>query len=112
MNAEIRNEIVRRRQGGASMRRIARDLGLAQGDGAERRSGLGGRTRRWGRPSVAEPAARPGRSLRRDDPATAGALSRHHHRCASSRSCGTGASPGGLTIVRERVLELRPATDA
>ena len=62
MNEEIRNEIVRRRQGGASMRRIARDLGLARETVQNvvrrweaERAGGDGRPSRSRRPSQVDP---------------------------------------------------------
>ena len=107
MNAEIRNEIVRRRQGGASMRRIARDLGLARetvqnvvrGWEAERAGG-DGRPSRSRRPSQVDPFEETIRQLLQRYPDITIVRVFEELRARGF--------PGGLTIVRERVLELRP----
>ena len=108
MNEEIRNEIVRRRQSGASLRRIAKDLGVA-------RETVQGVIRRWEADRAGRLAARgrsgggrAGRSFQRHDPAVAGALSGHHASVRIFEELRLQGFTGGLTIVRERVLELRP----
>jgi transposase len=108
MNEELRNEIIRRRQGGASLRRIARDLGLA-------RETVQGILRRWEaeraglessppvpqrRPSLVDPFNDTIRDLLKRYPDIT--ITRVFEEL---RARGFG---GGLTIVRERVLELRP----
>lgn len=111
MNEELRNEIVRRRQGGASLRRIARDLGVA-------RETVQGIVRRWeaeragqeSSPLVPVPQRRPSLVDPFND-AIRQLLQRYPDITITRvfeelRAQGFG---GGLTIVRERVLELRPA---
>jgi transposase len=110
VNEETRNEIVRRRQSGTSMRRIAKDLGLA-------RDTVQSAIRRWQaeragtEPStpVPVPARRPSlvdpyndtirQLLERYPDITIARL------FEELRGCGFA---GGISIVRERVLELRP----
>jgi transposase len=107
MNDELRHEIVRRRQGGASLRRIARDLGLARETvqnvirrwGAEREGGDGRPTRRR-RPSQVDPFEGTIRQLLERYPDITIVRVFEELRAAGFR--------GGLTIVRERVLQLRP----
>ena len=106
MNEELRNEIVRRRQGGAALRRIARELGLA-------RETVHLVIRRW-------EAERAGASApsRRRRPSQVDAfegtirdlLTRYPDITivrVFEELRGQGFR-GGLTIVRERVLQLRP----
>jgi transposase len=110
MNEEIRNEIVRRRQGGASGRRIAKDLGLA-------RETVQSVIRRWQAERTGQgsstPVPVPVRRPSQVDPfndAIRELLERYpsitiQRVFEELRLKGFG---GGLTIVRERVLELRP----
>jgi transposase len=110
MDEELRNEVVRRRQGGAPARRIARDLGLA-------RETVQGVARRWqaeraGQGSAAPlpvPARRP--SLVDPFQETIRQLLGRYPGITIARVWegprARGFS-GGRTIVRERVLELRP----
>jgi transposase len=107
MNEELRNEIVRRRQGGASVRRIARDLGLAREtvDNVIRRweaqrDGGAGRPSRPRRPSQVDPFNDLIRELLARYPDITIVRIFEELRSRGFR--------GGLTIVRERVLELRP----
>src|SRR5437764_1028893 len=107
MNEELRNEIVRRRQGGASVRRIARDLGLAREtvDNVIRRweaqrDGGNGRPSRPRRPSQVDPFNDLIRELLARYPDITIVRVFEELRARGFR--------GGLTIVRERVLELRP----
>jgi transposase len=110
MNEELRNEIVRRRQSGASLRRIARDLGVA-------RETVQGVIRRWEaeragtessaafpvpmrRPSQVDPFHDTIQQLLQRYPDITIARVFEELRAQGFR--------GGLTIVRERVLELRP----
>jgi transposase len=110
MNEEIRNEIVRRRQGGASLRRIAKDLGMA-------RETVQGVIRRWeaeraGQGSSASlpvPVRRP--SLVDPFNDTVLQLLQRYPDITIRRvfeELRLKGFSGGLTIVRERVLELRP----
>jgi transposase len=110
MNEELRHEIVRRRQGGASMRRIAQDLGLA-------RETVQNVIRRWqaeraGSASsgpVPVPIRRP--SLVDPFTDTIQQLLQRYPDITIVRvfeELRAKGFPGGLTIVRERVLELRP----
>jgi transposase len=108
MNEELRHEIVRRHQGGASMRRIARDLGLA-------RETVQGILRRWqaeraGQESAGGvPARRPSRVDPYND--TIRQLLARYPDITIVRvfqELRAQGFTGGLTIVRERVLELRP----
>jgi len=110
MNEEMRNEIVRRRQGGASLRRIAKDLGLA-------RETVQSVVRRWeteraghGTPG---PLPVPNRRPSRVDPFndTIQQLLQRYPDITIARvfeELRARGFRGGLTIVRERVLELRP----
>jgi transposase len=110
MNEELRNEIVRRRQGGASLRRIAKDLGVA-------RDTVQSVIRRWeaaraGQESTT-PLQAPARRPSLVDPFTdtIRQLLERYPDITIIRLFeelrGRGFT-GGITIVRERVLELRP----
>jgi transposase len=110
MNEELRNEIIRRRQGRASLRQIARDLGVA-------RDTVQSVVRQWEaerRGSAAANAAPvPARRPSLVDP-YAGTIQQLLQRYPDitiqrvfEELRGQGYR-GGLTIVRERVLELRP----
>jgi transposase len=107
MNEEMRHEIVRRRQGGASMRRIARDLGLA-------RETVQGVLRRWQAERAGQESAGgvPARRPSRVDPFhdTIRQLLTRYPDITIVRvfeELRAQGFTGGLTIVRERVLELR-----
>lgn len=110
MNEEIRNEIVRRRQGGASMRRIAKDLGLA-------RETVQRAIRRWeaeraGQGSAA-PVPVPVRRPSLVDPFNdiIRQLLERYPDITIRRvfeELRLKGFTGALTIVRERVIELRP----
>jgi transposase len=108
MNEELRHEIVRRRQGGTSMRQIARDLGLARDTVQSvlrrweaERAGTGlavaGKTRR---PSQVDPFNDTIRQLLARYPDITVVRILEELRAQGFR--------GGRSIVRERVLELRP----
>jgi transposase len=108
MNEELRHEIIRRRQGGASMRRIAREMGLA-------RDTVQSVIRRWQaeragqQPPVPVPVRRP--SLVDPFNETIEQLLKRYPDITSTRvleELRAQGFRGGLTIVRERVLELRP----
>jgi transposase len=107
MNEEIRNQIVQRRQGGASIRRIARDLNMAR-DTVQRA------LRRWeaeraGQGSTAVPARRP--SLVDPFQDTIRQLLERYPDITIQRifeELRLKGFAGGRSIVRERVLELRP----
>ena len=108
MNEELRNEIIRRWQGGTSMRRLARELGLA-------RETVQRVVRRWQAERAGQAAAgsRPARRPSLVDPfqETIQRLLQRYPDITITRIfeelCGQGFR-GGLTIVRERVLQLRP----
>jgi transposase len=108
MNEELRNEIIRRWQGGASQRRIARELGVA-------RDTVHGAVRRWQaeRAGQEAPGGTPARRPSLVDPyhETIQQLLRRYPDITTARIFeelrGQGFS-GGLSIVRERVLQLRP----
>jgi transposase len=106
MNEELRHEIVRRRQGGASLRRIARELGLA-------RETVQTVIRRWeaGR-AGADAAPRRRRSSRVDafEGTIRDLLTRYPDITIVRvfEELRNQGFTGGLTIVRERVLQLRP----
>jgi len=108
MNEELRNEMVRRRQGGASMRQIARDLGLArdtvqsvlrrwEAERAGAGSAAAGKPRR---PSQVDPFNDTIRQLLARYPDSTVVRILEELRAQGFR--------GGRSIVRERVLELRP----
>ena len=107
MNEELRNEIVRRHQGGAPMRRIARDLGVAR-DTVQtvlrrwqaERAGQGSGAAEPRRPSLVDPFNDAIRQL----------LQRYPDITATRvfEELRAQGFTGGETIVRERVLELRP----
>jgi transposase len=108
MNEELRNEMVRRRQGGASLRQIARDLGLARDTVQSvlrrweaERAGQGlaaaGQPRR---PSQVDPFNDTIRQLLARYPDITVVRILEELRAQGFR--------GGRSIVRERVLELRP----
>ena len=107
MNEEIRNEIVRRRQGGASIRRIARDLNVA-------RDTVQSAIRRWeaersGQGSTVPVARRP--SLVDPFHDTIRQLLERYPEITIQRvfeELRLKGFAGGRSIVRERVLELRP----
>jgi transposase len=107
MNEEIRHEIVRRRQGGASIRRIARDLNLA-------RDTVQGIIRRWevdraGQGPTPPLARRP--SLVDPYHDTIRQLLERYPEITIQRvfeELRLKGFAGGRSIVRERVLELRP----
>jgi transposase len=106
MNEELRNEIVRRRQGGASLRRIARELGLARETvhlvirrWEAERAGTGASSR-CRRPSQVDAFEGTIRDLLMRYPDITVVRVFEELRSQGFR--------GGLTIVRERVLQLRP----
>src|SRR2546430_9182087 len=107
MNEALRQEIVRRRQGGAALRRIARDLGLARETVPNvirrweaERAGGDGRPSQRRRPSPVDPFAGTIREL----------LTRYPDITIVRvfEELRAKGFTGGLTIVRERVLQLRP----
>jgi transposase len=107
MNEERRHEIVRRHQSGVSMRRIAQDLGLA-------RDTVQGVVRRWLADRAGqEPPCRPRRPSRVDpfDDTIRQLLDRYPDITFVRvfEELRAQGFTGGITIVRERVLELRPA---
>jgi transposase len=107
MNDETRNEIVRRRQDGASMRRIARDLNVAR-DTVQSiirrweadRAGQGSPAPATRRPSLVDPFNDAIRQL----------LERYPEITIQRivEELRLKGFTGGRSIVRERVLELRP----
>jgi transposase len=106
MNEDLRHEIVRRRQGGASLRRIARDLGVARETvhnvirrWEAERAGAGAPSRPR-RPSQVDPFEGTIRQLLERYPDITVVRVFEELRAAGFT--------GGLTIVRERVLQLRP----
>jgi transposase len=108
MNEELRNEIVRRRQGGASLRQIARDLGLA-------RETVPSVLRRWEAARTGQGSSAAGKTRRPSlvDPFndTIRQLLARYPDITIVRvfeELRAQGFSGGLTIVRERVLELRP----
>src|SRR5688500_4806528 len=106
MTEDLRHEIVRRHQSGTSLRRIARDLGLA-------RDTVQGVVRRWQADRAGEvPPRRPRRPSRVDpfDDAIRQLLQRYPDITFVRifEELRAKGFTGGLTIVRERVLELRP----
>jgi transposase len=106
MNEELRHEIVRRRQGGASMRRIARDLGVA-------RETVQNVIRHWqAERAGAGVPSRPRRSSQVDPfEGTIRQLLERYPDITIVRvfeELRAQGFAGGLTIVRERVLQLRP----
>ncbi len=110
MNQELRHEIVRRRQGGASLRRIAKDLGLA-------RATVHSVIRRWeaeraGQEASGEGAASERRSSQLDafDDAIRQLLDRHPDMTATRvyEELRRQGFTGRYTIVRERVKHWRP----
>jgi transposase len=108
LNEEMRHEIVRRRQGGASLRRIAKDLGLA-------RDTVQSVVRRWEAERAGAPERLPVRARRasRVDPFndTIQQLLQRYPDITITRvfeELRARGFRGGFTIVRERVLELRP----
>jgi transposase len=108
MNEALRNEIIRRWQGGASLRRIARELGLA-------RDTVRGVAQRWQaeRAGQGAPAAAPARRPSLVDPfqETIRQLLQRYPDITTTRlfeELRSQGFTGGLTIVRERVLQLRP----
>jgi transposase len=110
MNEELRNEIVRRRQGGASMRRIARDLNLA-------RRTVHRVIHRWeaeraGQEASGNPGAPGRRPSRLDayDDAIRQLLDRYPDITAMRvfEELRRQGFTGRYTIVRERVKQLRP----
>jgi transposase len=106
MNEALRNEIIRRRQSGAPLRRIARELGVA-------RETVQRVLRRWEaeRAGTAAPA-RPRRPSRVDP--FEGRIRQLLERYPDItivrvfEELRAAGFTGGLTIVRERVLQLRP----
>jgi len=107
MNEELRHEIVRRWQGGTSMRRIARELGLA-------RETVQGVLRRWQAQRAGSEAGSgvPARRPSRVDPFndTIRHLLARYPDITIVRvyeELRARGFSGGVTIVRERVLELR-----
>lgn len=108
MNEALRQEIVRRHQGGASMRKIARDLGVA-------RDTVQTVLRRWqaeraGQGSAAAAARRRPSLVDPFNDAIRQLLQRYPD-ITSTRvfeELRAQGFTGGLSIVRERVLELRP----
>src|SRR5436190_21960758 len=108
MNEELRNEIIRRWQGGASMRRLARELGLA-------RDTVQSVLRRWQAARAGQPAeagVRPRRpSLVDPFHETIRQLLERYPDITTTRIFeelrGQGFR-GGMSIVHERVLQLRP----
>jgi transposase len=108
MNEELRNEIIRRWQGGASMRRLARELGLA-------RETVQNVVRRWqaGRAGQEASSSRPARRPSRVDPfeETIRQLLQRYPDITITRvfeELRARGFRGGQTIVRERVQQLRP----
>jgi len=108
MNEALRNDIVRRRQGGASLRQIARDLGVA-------RETVHSVLRRWEAERAGAGASVPGQIRRPSlvDPFndTIRQLLARYPDITFVRvfeELRAQGFTGGLTIVRERVLELRP----
>jgi len=106
MTEDLRHEIVRRHQSGTSMRRIAQDLGLA-------RDTVQGVVRRWLADRAGQlPATRQRRPSRVDpfDGAIRQLLGRYPDITFVRifEELRAQGFTGGLSIVRERVLELRP----
>jgi transposase len=107
MNEEIRHQIVQRRQGGASIRRIARDLNVAR-DTVQcvirrweaDRAGQGSAAPAVRRPSLVDPFHDAIRQL----------LERYPDITIQRvfEELRLKGFAGGRSIVRERVLELRP----
>ena len=108
MNEELRNEIIRRWQGGASVRRLARELGLA-------RDTVQNVIRRWQAARAGQPAeagVRPRRpSLVDPFQETIQQLLQRYPDITITRifeELRAQGFSGGMSIVRERVLQLRP----
>jgi transposase len=108
MNEELRHEIIRRWQGGTSMRRLARELGLA-------RDTVQNVIRRWQAARAGQTAAAGVRPRRPSlvDPfhETIQQLLQRYPDITTTRifeELRAQGFPGGMSIVRERVLQLRP----
>jgi transposase len=106
VNEHLRNEVVRRRQAGASMRQIARDLGLARN--TVRRALAGVAAARGGRPAGG-PARRPSQ-LDAFEPVIRELLGRYPDLTAVrllEELRGRGFT-GSYSLVRLRLRQLRP----
>jgi transposase len=107
MTEQKRNEIVSRFRGGASIRQIARDLGLARNTVS---SVLAQIQSQWAGTDAAAPSRRRSRQLDRYEPAIQELLGRYPDLTAMRllEELRQRGFSGGYTMVRQRLRELRP----
>jgi transposase len=107
MNEQKRNEIVCRWRGGASIRRIARDLGLARNTVSQ---ALAQVQSQWAGTDAAAPSRRRPRQLDRYEPVLQELLGRYPDLTAMRllEELRQRGFSGGYTVVRQRLRELRP----
>jgi transposase len=106
MTEQKRNEIVSRLRAGASIRRIARDLGLARNTV----SGVLAEVQAQRAGNAATPSRRRSRQLDRYEPALQELLGRYPDLTATRllEELRQRGFSGGYTVVRQRLRELRP----
>jgi transposase len=106
MTEQKRNEIITRWRGGASIRRIASDLGLARNTV----SGVLAEVQAQRAGSAATPSRRRSRQLDRYEPALQELLERYPDLTATRllEELRQRGFSGGYTVVRQRLRELRP----